>query len=181
MQQKKPKKNKVARMVASIIVLALAGLWIYHLVPVEKIPTGVYIDRMLVVKSERKLYAYSGGKLIVTYAIALGKQPLGAKEQEGDFKTPEGLYVIDGRNAQSGYHKNLAISYPNEWDKSVAAKLGKPTGGDIKIHGLENGKGYIGKFHRLKDWTNGCIALTDEEVDELYEHVPDGTIIEIRK
>ena len=95
-------------------------------------------------------------------------------------KTPEGRYIINARNPNSGYHKNLGVSYPNETDKVNAEKLGKPAGGDIKIHGLRNGRGYIGKFHHLKDWTAGCIAVTNDEVDELYAAVKPNAVIEIR-
>lgn len=123
--------------------------------------------------------AYSGNELLKTYDIALGKNPVGHKEYEGDTKTPEGTYTINARNPHSGYHKNLGVSYPNEADKAHAVKLGKSPGGDIKIHGLKNGRGYIGKFHRTKNWTNGCIAVTNDEVDELYAAVVTGAVIEI--
>lgn len=122
---------------------------------------------------------YSGTILLKTYKIALGKNPIGHKQFEGDFKTPEGNYKIDGKNAKSSFHKNLGISYPDENDLENAKSLGKPAGGDIKIHGLRNGKGYISKFHRWQDWTAGCIAVTDDEIDELYEAVKTGATIEI--
>ncbi|RYZ45183.1 MAG: hypothetical protein EOP49_25660 [Sphingobacteriales bacterium] len=154
---------------------------IYYFIPSDRIPAGVVIDRIVVHKSRHELLAFSKGKLIVRYKVSIGKQPLGGKAFEGDLKTPEGLYTINDRNPNSGYHKNLGISYPNAADRIRAKALGKPTGGDIKIHALENGKGYIGKLHRWKDWTNGCIALDNPEMDELYEHVPLGTSIEILK
>jgi len=124
---------------------------------------------------------YSGGSLVKTFAISLGRNPIGDKEFEGDKKTPEGKYIIDTKNSESGYHKNLGISYPNESDIENAKIIGKPTGGDIKIHGLKNKLGFIGKFHRWFDWTMGCIAVTNEEIDELFATVPIGTKIEIRK
>ena len=179
MQQDK-RRMKPARLVALLLILALCLPGIWYFIPVGKIPDGVMIDRIVVYKAAHRLQAFSKGKLIVTYAIAIGKNPVGPKEFEGDLKTPEGLYTINDRNPNSGYHKNLGISYPNEQDRARAKVSGKPVGGDVKIHGLENGKGYIGRFHRLKDWTNGCIALDNAEIDELYSHVPLGTPIEIR-
>jgi len=181
MTQQKPRKAKPARAIALALISLIGILAIYYLIPADKIPPGVVIDRIVVYKSRHELQAFSKGKLIVHYKIALGKQPEGAKTYEGDLKTPEGLYTINDRNPNSGYHKNLGISYPNAEDIARAKALGKPTGGDIKIHALENGKGYIGKLHRWKDWTNGCIALDNPEMDELYEHVPLGTPIEILK
>ena len=102
------------------------------------------------------------------------------KEFEGDKKTPEGLYINNDKNPNSGYHKNLGISYPKKDNIENAKRLGKPTGGDVKIHGLRNKTGFISKFHRWSDWTLGCIAVTDEEIDELYNAVKIGTKIEIK-
>ncbi|RYZ41357.1 MAG: hypothetical protein EOP49_28975 [Sphingobacteriales bacterium] len=139
------------------------------------------IDSIAVWKGERKLMVYKDRVLLKTYRVALGRAPVGDKQMEGDFRTPEGLYKIDAKNPHSGYHKNLGISYPNNADRAAARALGKSPGGDIKIHGLPNGRPDIGKLHRLKDWTFGCIALTNEEVDELYQHTRVGTPILISK
>jgi len=158
-------------------VVAVAWYWY----PGKPLPEGIIIDKLVVYKSKRKMEAYANGGLIKTYDIALGKDPVGHKQFEGDNKTPEGSYIINARNPNSAYHKNLGVSYPNESDKETAAKLGKPAGGDIKIHGLKNGRGYIGKCHRLKDWTAGCIAVTNDEVDELYAAVKENAEIEILK
>lgn len=140
----------------------------------------VKIDRLVVFKTKRQMWAYQGEQLIKVYPIALGFNPIGHKQFEGDGKTPEGIYRINERNPNSGYHKNLGVSYPNEADKAYAASQGKSPGGLIKIHGLRNGTGAIGKMHLLKDWTHGCIAVTDEEVDELYQAVIHNAIIDIR-
>lgn len=140
----------------------------------------VKIDRLVVFKAKRQMWAYQGEQLIKVYPIALGFNPIGRKQFEGDGKTPEGIYRINERNPNSGYHKNLGVSYPNEADKAYAASQGKSPGGLIKIHGLRNGTGAIGKMHLLKDWTHGCIAVTDEEVDELYQAVIHNAIIDIR-
>ena len=159
----------------------MLGLSIYYFYPIEKIPDGITIDKIVVPKSERKLMAYSQDKLIVSYRIAIGKNPDGNKEYEGDGKTPEGLYRINSKNPNSDFHKNLGISYPNQQDIIKAKEFKKPVGGDIKIHGIKNGQGYIGRFYRWGDWPNGCIALTNQEIDELYNHTSIGTLIEIRK
>lgn len=142
-------------------------------------PKDKIIDRIEVYKSKRKMNVYSDEVLLKTYKIALGKNPIGHKEFEGDCKTPEGTYTIDGKNPESAFHKNLGVSYPNEKDLEHAAALGKSAGGDIKIHGLRNGRGHRAKFHRWKDWTAGCIAVTDYEIDELYQSVKVGAEIEI--
>ena len=160
-----------------ILLLAFAGWYLY---PGQKLPPDAIIDRLLVLKSQRKMIAFHGENQVKTYPIALGGSPAGHKQFEGDRKTPEGIYTINDRNPNSAYHKNLGVSYPNDDDKLFASKLGKSPGGDIKIHGLPNGRGNIGKLHRLKDWTLGCIAVTDEEIDELYRAVIPDAIIEIR-
>jgi murein L,D-transpeptidase YafK len=140
------------------------------------------VGRIVVYKSQRIMNVYSPeGNLLKAYKIALGKNPTGDKQFEGDNKTPEGIYTINDKNPNSGYHKNLGVSYPNEKDIEEAKTFNKSAGGDIKIHGIRNYMGFIGKFHRLTDWTRGCIAVTDAEIDELYEHTPIGTPIEIKE
>jgi murein L,D-transpeptidase YafK len=134
----------------------------------------------VVLKKERTLELVSRGKVIKTYKVALGGDPVGAKTRQGDHKTPEGIYILDFRNAQSQFYKSIHISYPNEHDRSFAHKSGVSPGGDVFVHGLPNGYGLIGSAHRLKDWTDGCIAVTDAEIDEIWNAVPDGTQIEIR-
>lgn len=150
---------------------------IYYFWPEQKLPANIKINQLIVFKSKHQLLAYSDGKLVKTYTIALGRNPIGDKEYEGDKKTPEGLYSINDKNSNSGYHKNLGISYPNKKDIERAKRAGKPTGGDIKIHGLRNNTGFIGKFHRWFDWTLGCMAVTNDEMDELYHAVDIGTPI----
>jgi murein L,D-transpeptidase YafK len=118
--------------------------------------------------------------VILTYKVALGQGGLAPKDRQGDGRTPEGHYVIDARNAASEYHLSLHVSYPNADDRKRAAKLGVAPGGDIMIHGLPNGKGWIGAGHRAYDWTLGCIAVTNEEIEEVWKLVPVGTPVEIR-
>ncbi len=158
-------------------MLSLLG---YNLFPEQKLPGVNKIDSLVILKSKRQLLAYSEGTVIKTYKISLGKNPVGPKQCEGDKRTPEGSYVIFDKNPNSGYHKNLGISYPNEQDIERHKGNKEPIGGEIKIHGLKNGLGFIGKFQRWVDWTAGCIAMTNDEVDELYKSVPIGTKILIK-
>ncbi len=132
------------------------------------------IDRVIIEKAERKLYLIDNGITVKSYSIALGRNPDGPKERQGDMKTPEGIYTVEGRNDKSSYHLALHLSYPNSSDR----KKGR-TGGDIMIHGLPNGRGWIGKLHRFVDWTKGCIAVTDAEIEEIWRVVPDGVTVEI--
>lgn len=137
-------------------------------------------DKVLIEKQERRLTLLSKGEVIRTYKIALGGNPVGPKERQGDNKTPEGIYIIDARNDNSGYHLALHISYPNEKDKMRARELGVSPGGDIMIHGLKNDFPQVGAAHAQVDWTEGCIAVTNREMEEIYKFVPNGTIVEIR-
>lgn len=137
-------------------------------------------DRIVIEKAQRRLTLYRGAVALRSYRVALGPQPVGAKEREGDGRTPEGFYSIDRRNAASGYHLALHVSYPEAKDRVHAAALGTAPGGDIMIHGIRNGLGWIGPLHRAVDWTRGCIAVTDPEIDEIAQAAPDGTVVEIR-
>lgn len=163
------------------IFILTAAISIYIFFPYSPLSKDVVVDKLVVQKSERKLAAYSNGVIVKTYSIALGDQPVGAKEKEGDEKTPEGNYIINSKAGlgSSGFYKNLGISYPSKKDINNAKKHGYSTGGDIKIHGLKNGLGFIGRFQSLRDWTNGCIAVTNEEMDDLFKHVKIGTPIQI--
>jgi murein L,D-transpeptidase YafK len=137
-------------------------------------------DQVIVVKNRRTLTLLFQGKILRTYQVSLGATPVGAKEQQGDHKTPEGHYLLDRRNAKSRFYKSIHVSYPNQADELRAAQRGVSAGGDIMIHGLPNGFGWLGATHLAQDWTDGCIAVTDAEMDEIWELVADGTPIEIR-
>lgn len=137
-------------------------------------------DRIVVVKSARTLTLYRQGKVLKIYKVALGPQAFGPKTREGDGKTPEGLYTISGRNEHSQFHRSLRISYPNAADRDRAKKLGVNPGGDIFIHGLPPQWAWLGAAHRQKDWTLGCIAVTNSEMDEIWARAPLGTPVEIR-
>ena len=137
-------------------------------------------DQVIVVKGQRTLTLLSHDKVLRTYKVALGGSPIGAKEQQGDHKTPEGRYVLDHRNAKSRFYKSIHVSYPNDRDRQRASQRGVAAGGDIMIHGLPNGFGWLGAAHRARNWTDGCVAVTNAEMDEIWELVPDGTAIDIR-
>lgn len=167
-------------LLAVFLIIGATAIFFFAHHDWKVLPGGTTIDRILVEKSERKLSILRDGKVLKTYRVALGRNPIGAKEQEGDNKTPEGIYTIDYRNPKSDYHLALHISYPSAEDTTRAAQRGVNAGFDIEIHGLPNGRGWMGAAHRQKDWTAGCIAVTDEEIDELYRVAPDGTTVEVR-
>src|SRR5947208_13731780 len=165
----------------SVIICALAlAVYFYAHHNWHPLPSGTMIDRVVVEKAARKLSIFRDGRRLKSYRVALGRSPIGPKEKEGDLKTPEGIYKIDSRNAQSSFHLALHISYPSDEDNKHAAARGVSAGFDIMIHGIQNRRGWIGAFHRWKDWTAGCIALRDEEIEELWRVTPDGTTVEIR-
>jgi len=158
----------------TLIVAAAAGL------PAQQSSPPEYADAVLILKKDHRLELLRAGQVIRTYKVALGRGGLAPKQRAGDGRTPEGHFIIDRRNSASEYHLSLHISYPNQEDRKRAAQLHVSPGGDIMIHGLPNGKGWIGSAHRLYDWTLGCIAVTDPEIDEIWKLVPTGTPVDIR-
>lgn len=141
------------------------------------IPEGVIIDSIAVHKSAHEMLVFSHKHLIKIYKVQLGLCPVGAKQCTGDLKTPEGLYYINGKNPYSRFHKSLSISYPNAVDLTRAHKLGKDPGGDVMIHGLPNGEENVGPNRYRNDWTWGCIAIRNNEIDELFSHIDAGVPI----
>jgi murein L,D-transpeptidase YafK len=137
-------------------------------------------DTVLVVKSERRLFLLRDGRVLKSFPVALGRNPVGAKVRQGDGRTPEGRYVLDWRNPGSRFYRSIHISYPRPADRERARRLGVAPGGDIMIHGLPKGRDAIGADHAKWDWTEGCIALTNAETDEIWRRVDNGTPIEIR-
>jgi murein L,D-transpeptidase YafK len=163
------------RVLTGLLVGLLGGLCIS-----QTAPTPLYADRVVVLKKERTLQLLNHGKVIKTYKVALGGDPVGSKTRQGDHKTPEGVYILDSRNPHSQYYKSIHISYPSAGDRAAARQKGISPGGDVFVHRLPNGYRYVVSAHRLKDWTDGCIAVTDEEMDEIWRAAADGTPIEIR-
>jgi murein L,D-transpeptidase YafK len=162
--------------VLTVLAVGLISIWM----TAQSAPPVLHADHVVVLKKERALELVSNGTVIKTYKIALGRDPIGPKSKQGDHKTPEGVYVLNSRNSHSKFYKSIHISYPSEHDRAVARQKGVSPGGDVFIHGLPNGYGAIGAVHRLRDWTDGCITVTNEEIDEIWKAVPDGTQIEIR-
>lgn len=140
----------------------------------------IQADRILVVKSQRSLTLLHQAKQLKSYKVALGGDPVGPKARQGDSKTPEGEYIIDSRNPHSQFHLALHISYPNAADRERARKLHANPGGDIMIHGLPSQWAWLGAAHQQSDWTLGCIAVTNAEIEEIWALVPVGTKVEIR-
>jgi len=171
---------KVLLFILVLFCLFALGILIGAHLNLHPLPSNSTADRVLVEKSVRRLTLLRDGTPLKTYRVALGRAPVGSKEQEGDQRTPEGLYRIDFHKGDSDYHRALHVSYPEQRDIDRAAASGVPPGSDIMIHGLPNGRGWIGAFHRRTDWTAGCIAVTDFEIEEIWRAVPDGTPIEIR-
>ncbi len=141
------------------------------------IPQG---NRIVVEKSRHLMHVYYNQESIVTFRIALGREPVGQKNCAGDKRTPEGIYSITEHKKDSGFYRALRISYPSEKDIARAKSKGCSPGGNIMIHGLQNGFSWVGRTHRTVDWTNGCIAITNNEMDILYNMVKDGATVEIK-
>ena len=145
----------------------------------QAMPTNIMIDKVFVDKSARTLQLLSDDKVIKSYHIALGGNPIGHKRQQGDQRTPVGNYKLDYKNEKSGYYRSIHISYPNTADKARAKSRGVSAGGDIMIHGQKNGFGAFGILNQQRDWTEGCMAVTNDEMDEIMAAVKIGTAIEI--
>lgn len=146
------------------------------------VPAGATekVDQVVVMKKARRMTLLSAGRVVRAYTISLGDNPRGHKTRQGDERTPEGLYKIDYRNLNSRYHLSLHISYPNAADRERAAALGVDPGGMIMIHGSPNHWQWAEGVLKQRDWTNGCIAVSNAEIEEIWELVADGTPIEIK-
>ena len=169
-------------LIVGTVALALVG-------PADSIRTAtthpvraasVLADSIVVEKSQHRLSLYRGGILLRSYLVALGQQPVGDKERIGDMRTPEGLFHIEARNPASRYHRSLRISYPDAAHRERARTLGVSPGGDIMIHGLPDRQAWVGAAHRDFDWTEGCIAVTNQEIEEIWNAVPVGIPIQIK-
>jgi lipoprotein-anchoring transpeptidase ErfK/SrfK len=145
-----------------------------------RLPAPTIADSIVVFKRERTLVLYNRGVPIRSYFIALGAKPVGDKERAGDHKTPEGIFYINAHNPASKFHLALRISYPSDAHRARAAALGVDPGGDIMIHGLPKEFSEAGKKHLQNDWTNGCVALSNQEIEEIWQAVPDGTPVQIK-
>jgi murein L,D-transpeptidase YafK len=171
---------KVLLILVLLLCLIALGVAAAAYANFDPLPSDAVADRVLVEKSARRLTLMRNGDALKTYRVALGRAPIGPKECEGDQRTPEGIYSIDFHKPDSDYHLALHISYPEQRDIDRASAQGLSAGSDIMIHGLPNGRGWIGRFHRRSDWTAGCVAVADFEIEEIYRAVPDGTPVELR-
>ncbi|MBX9804284.1 MAG: L,D-transpeptidase family protein [Alphaproteobacteria bacterium] len=160
-----------------LFILSLIGLYYYNQAPSKPLPS---ITRILVEKHAQKMTVYQGDTPLRDYRIALGSQPKGPKVSQGDGRTPEGHYKIIAKNGSSKFHLSLKLSYPNEKDLKQAIANNVPPGNDIMIHGLGKGFEWVGRFHAFSNWTRGCIAVTNPEIEEIYAATSIGTPVDIK-
>ena len=161
--------------IVKIISAALAFMLSWGIAHSEPIA-----DMVVVEKSKSRLYLMREGEAFASFRVAFGSNPKGHKQEQGDGRTPEGRYILDYKNSGSAYYKSIHISYPNAKDRKEARKRGVDPGGDIMIHGQKNGYGRLSILVQRFNWTNGCIALSDRDMDTVWNAVNPGTPIEIR-
>jgi murein L,D-transpeptidase YafK len=162
------------------VVMFLSTQFSFMICPKPGTASTAEVDKVVVIKKERLMELYKNGEIVKTYRVALGRRPEGPKVCAGDDRTPEGTYYLNWRNAHSRFHRSLHISYPNAEDRLRAKALGLSPGSDIMIHGLPKGYGDVGEWQSIVDWTKGCIAVSNPEIDEIWKLVPDGTPIIIK-
>jgi len=163
-----------------LVAVLIAVIAVSRLQRSATVPFSVSADRVVVIKHQHLMMLMKDGQVLTTYRVALGRGGIGPKERARDNRVPEGVYLVAGRNAQSAFHRALRVGYPTTQQVRDAQRKGVDPGGDIMIHGIHNGLGWVGPLQRYMDWTKGCIAVTDGEMDEVWRAVPDGTPIEIR-
>jgi murein L,D-transpeptidase YafK len=168
----RPMLATILAVIAAVAVFAGAG----SVACAEELTVA---DHVVVRKAERKLYLYRGNELLGAYRIALGLNPVGHKERENDFRTPEGHYMLAQRNTRSSYFLSILVSYPNPDDQRRAQKRGWLAGGAIMIHGFPNAPTHSAAYYATTDWTNGCIALSNSDMVEVWMRTPDNTPIDI--
>jgi len=171
--------RRVVIHVAAVLLICAIALGVHSAASnvAPPLAADVRADSLLVVKSRHELVVFAHGMVAKRYAVALGRGGAGDKVREGDGKVPEGRFTIDEHVARSAFHRALHVSYPDSAHAARARAMGVPPGGHIMVHGLKNGLGIVGGLHRTMDWTAGCVALTDPEIEELFRAVPDGTPI----
>jgi len=176
-------KNRLFQLLFLSVVVGLIMVWVISVVTrpqLTPLAAGVQADRIVIDKSTRRMILYAKEVVLRSYPVSFGRGGLAAKQRESDRLTPEGTYRILNRKKDSAYHRALRISYPDAADQKRAAATGVSAGSDIMIHGLRNGFGWLGVLHRRLDWTLGCIAVTNPEIEDIWNLVPDGTPVEIR-
>ena len=168
---------KRAAIITATVVLTFGGILLWAQQSAPPLSESTRADLVIVRKSARTLELYRGAELLRSYRVSLGKEPQGRKQREGDGRTPEGRYTLDYRKANSSFHRALHISYPSPQDAEAARTLGASPGGLLMVHGIRNGLGIVGRIHTVIDWTDGCVAVTNREIEEIWRVVPDGTPI----
>lgn len=165
-------------MIIALLLIAILATGVVAPAEAAAGPT-LTADRVLVIKSERELYLIRNERVVATYHVALGRSPVGDKMFEGDGRTPEGIYFLAEKNAGSRFYRSIRISYPSPRDYAEAGKYGERPGGLVMIHGQPDyaGTGYYGS--REWDWTEGCIAVSNAEMDQIWDATAVGTPIEI--
>ncbi len=164
--------NNIFKLLAPVLLLLLPTVPLAGEFPVA--------DRVVIEKAARQLHLLQKGKIFRTFKIALGMMPIGDKKEEGDFKTPEGSYLLDARNPNSEYFLSIRVSYPNRVDRREAAAQGLDPGGAIMIHGQPNEPTRSEAYYRTQDWTNGCIAVSNSDMIDIWLMTGENTPIEIR-
>jgi murein L,D-transpeptidase YafK len=167
------------RVVPGIVLAAVAAVGGAQAAAAPE-PPQLEADLVIIEKAERRLTLYSHGRRLATFEVALGRSPVGPKRCRGDNRTPEGYYHVAGRKENSDFHRALRISYPSPDDVERARAAGCDPGGDIMIHGLKTDMGADSRRHREVDWTQGCVAVTNDEIERIWALVPDGARVEIR-
>jgi murein L,D-transpeptidase YafK len=173
------RKNRVFIMQRWLVVLQVAlsgGLLCQGSLHAGELPTA---DKVLIEKTERKLHLFRNGIALKTFDIALGLQPVGDKNEEGDFRTPEGKYTLDAKNPNSKYFLSIRVSYPNEQDRQEAQQRGVSPGGAIMIHGQPNVPNWSEAYYQTQDWTNGCIAVSNSDMLDIWSMTDENTPIEL--
>ncbi|GEP11071.1 L,D-transpeptidase family protein [Methylobacterium gnaphalii] len=176
---------RIISFTVGIAVIALAAIYVvdrWQLLRTEPplVAESERANLVLVEKAARRLTLLRDGRVLATYPMSLGPAPTGPKQREGDGRTPEGHYRVEYKNPGSVAHLSLKVSYPDAAQQAAAAAAGHAPGGDIMIHGILNGFGWLGPLHRLMDWTNGCVGVTNAEIEAIYARVDVDTPIEIR-
>ena len=172
-------RRRAVMAMLGVVGLALAGCSASIASPRSEHAEGMLADRIVVEKAAHRMTLFAGERKLATYRVSLGRGGLAPKVREGDRRTPEGDYRITGRNPRSAYHLSLQIGYPTPAQSAQARAAGVDPGGDIMIHGLPNGRAGMAALFRNQDWTDGCIAVTNAEMDEIWRLTRDGASVRI--
>ncbi len=175
-----PRRLSRGAVLATLMGLSAVAILAWRARPQQALPPGVVVDRIVIVKHRHEMTMYSHGIAVGRYRVSLGRSS-GAKRYQGDHRTPLGDYIIDAKNAHSRFHLSLHVSYPNAIDRARAARKGRPPGNNIMIHGVEPRFAWLGPITTWVDWTDGCIAVTNTQMDRIWRAVPLRTPVQIER